>query len=369
MELFEQVEWVNWKKLNDSEKEVLLRQLLMYFVPPTMEVNRIELVTFDLYGIKCRTFELELDGELFVFIPGNNEAILGWDLGAEGLRAHELLSFDVESLEKNTFKTTLTNDAISQTSDWIQEDRPFDLTSLEGVSSYINAHTTPLRKVAIPAMLVQKYALPAGTEFLGVFDTVTGMFEGELEQFTPYEKCINEHLFPGLSAEESFSWSFPKSLLVENECYLEFLPESDYYFVYSHSGCTHEALKLALKRQGFDLLSEDQWEYVVGAGTRRLFRWGNELLIQDNESGRQIKSKMNGANMFGLVIDTQKNRFELTDHRTIVKLTIQLEEKEHLIEQMLPLSTYYHHPSHIISADKTLHPNEYLYRKVIKIEK
>lgn len=368
MNLFEQVEWANWKNLSDNEKITLLQQLLMYFVPPTIDVNTIELVSFELYGIKCRTFELELDGELFVFIPGNSEAILGWDLGAEGLRAHELLGFDVNDLEQSTFKTMLTNESITSAHDWIEEIEHYDLTSLEGISDYINNHTTELRKVAIPAMFVQKYALPAGTEFLGIFDTVTGTFEGEVDRFASHEKQICARLLPTLSAAESFSWSFPETLLEKNKFYLEFLPESDYYFVYSHSDCTHEELKLALKKEGFSLLSEDQWEYAVGAGTRRLFRWGNELLIQENESGRQIKSKMDGSNMFGLVIDTQKNRYELTSDQTTVKLSKQRSTYNCLIEEMLPLSTYFS-SKHVILPEQKLSPIDYLYRKVIRIEK
>ncbi|MGX7243687.1 DUF7278 family profilin-like fold-containing protein [Enterococcus quebecensis] len=368
MDLFEQIEWSNWKNLKDVEKETILQQLLMYFVPPTMEINTIELVDFELYGIKCRTFEFELDGELFVFVPGNSEAILGWDLGAEGLRAHELLGFDVESLEKNTFKTTLTNEAIDSVGEWREEEVSYDLSSLEGISEYINDHTTNLRKMAIPAMFVQKYALPAGTEFLGIVDTVTGTFEGEVERFSPFEEQICEKLFPVLSASESLSWSFPKWLLEKNQFYLEFLPESNYYFVYSHKDCTHDELKLSLKREGFSLMSEDQWEFVVGAGTRRLFRWGNELLIQENESGRQIKSKMDGSNMFGLIIDNQKNRYELTNNPTASKLTKQSPIENSLIEEMLPLSTYFS-SDHMILPEQKLSPTDYLYRKVIKIEK
>lgn len=367
MDLFEQIEWAHWKNLKDAEKEALLQQLLMYFVPPTIEVNTIELVNFELYGIKCRTFELELDGELFVFIPGNHEALLGWDLGAEGLRAHELLGFDAEHLTKHTFKTTLTNEAIDAAAEWYEEEMSYDLTSLEGISDYINEHTTDLRKVKIPAMFVQKYALPAGTEFLGIFDTVTGTFEGEVEQFFPLEKQICEKLFPRLSAAESLSWSFPKTLLEKDQFYLEFLPESDYYFVYSHSDCTHAELKLSLKREGFSLLSEDQWEFAVGAGTRRLFRWGNELLIQENESGRHIQSKMDGANMFGLVIDTQRDRYELTSDPTAIKLTQKGSNQSSLIEEMLPLATYFS-SNHVILPEQKLGPTDYLYRKAILIE-
>lgn len=368
MDLFEQIEWTNWKKLKDPEKEALLQQLLMYFVPPTIDVSTVDLVDFELYGIKCRTFELELDGELFVFIPGNTEAILGWDLGAEGLRPHELLGYDSDKLEKNTFKTSLTNDAILPSDSWNEEDEYYDLASLEGISNYINDHTTALRKVEIPAMFVQKYALPAGTTFLGILDTVSGVFEGEVEHFASYEEQICERLFPVLTAAESFQWSFPKTILEKNRFYLEFLPESDYYFVYRHQECSHEALKRLLKRQGFDLLSEDQWEFAVGGGTRRLFRWGNELLIQENESGRQIQGKMNGSNMFGLLIDTQQKRFELTSDKDTCKLERMIETKGTLIEQMLPLSTYYR-SNHRIDQDQLIDPNHYSYRKAIIIGK
>ncbi|MGX7113429.1 DUF7278 family profilin-like fold-containing protein [Enterococcus termitis] len=367
LELFEQIEWANWKKLTDTEKAACLQQLLMYFIPPKIDITMIELVDFELYGIKCRTFELELDGELFVFIPKNSEAILGWDLGAEGLRPHELLDFDVNSLEQTTFKTTLTNEAMEPADQWLEPETRYDLQTLEGISNYINDHTTPLRKAEIPAMFVQKYALPAGTEFLGIVDTITGAFEGEAEKFTSYETEICAHLFPKLTEQESLTWTFPTTVLEENRFYLEFIADAECYFVYSHQTYTHRELKAALWKQGFDLLTEDQWEFAVGAGTRRLFRWGNELLLQNNESGRQIKEKMTGSNMFGLVVDTQRNRYELTQDPAISKLSCQERKKEHLIEQMLSLSTYYC-SNHKILPEQLLAPETYLYRKSIKID-
>lgn len=367
MDLFEQVEWSNWKKLTDIEKEALLNRLLLYFTPSKLEITTIELVDFELYGIKCRTFELELEGELFVFVPGNAEAILGWDLGAEGLRPHELLGYDSTSLEKSTFKTSLTNEAIHTEIMWDEEDEPYDLTSLEGISTYINEQTTPLRKVAVPAMFVQKYALPAGTDFLGIFDTVSGIFEGDVEQFSPYQEQICEKLFPVLSVSESFQWSFPKTVLEKNQYYLEFLPESDYYFVYRHQEFSHAALKAALKVQGFTLLSEDQWEFAVGGGSRRLFRWGNELVLQDNESSRQIKGKMTGSNMFGLVVDTQRTRYEMTTDPEICKLSCMGYIEDTVIERMLPLSTYYRSNNRHLD-EKLMNPDQYSYRKAIIIE-
>ncbi|GGC85738.1 DUF7278 family profilin-like fold-containing protein [Enterococcus wangshanyuanii] len=366
MELFEQIEWAQWKKLTDTEKTACLQQLLMYFIPPKVDITMIELVDFELYGIKCRTFEIELDGELFVFIPKNSKAILGWDLGAEGLRPHELLNFDVTSLEQTQFKTTLTNEAIDSNAQWLEPEELYDLHTLEGISTYINDHTTSLRKAEVPAMFVQKYALPAGTEFLGIIDTITGAFEGEVEAFASCEKKICEAIFPKLTAVESLTWSFPQTVLEENQFYLEFVPDAECYFVYDHKAYTHSQLRTAIQQQGFDLLTEDQWEFAVGAGTRRLFRWGNELLLQNNESGRKIKEKMNGSNMFGLVVDTQRNRYELTQDPAVSKLSVQ-SNGSHLIEQMLPLSTYYC-SEHLVQPDQELDPEKYLYRKSIIVD-
>ena len=37
---------------------------------------------------------------------------------------------------------------------------------------------------------------------------------------------------------------------------------------------TQNELQHWLGQQGYDLMNEEQWEYVVGAGTRRLFLLG-----------------------------------------------------------------------------------------------
>ncbi|MGC6767070.1 DUF7278 family profilin-like fold-containing protein [Enterococcus sp. LJL51] len=360
----EQLEWINWKKLSDKVKQSLFQEILLYHVHPMTEIRDIRLKDFELYGIKCRTFELEIDGETFVFIPGNKEAILGWDLGAEGLRSHELLGSDLSDMENHTFKTDLNQKDIADASAWIEAEESYDFTCLEGISLYINDHTSLLRKKQIPPMLVQKYALPAGAAILGILNTVTGSFRGEVEAFLPYEEEITEKLFPPLSALESISWEFPKSIHKKNRYYLEFVPTTDSYLVYSIQECTHGELKRRLNQKGFDLLSEDQWEFAAGAGTRRLFRWGNELLVPPNTSGRQIIEKINGPNMFGLVIDNHSNRYELTKEG--VKLERQ-RPKGSLIENILPLSTYYQ-PKHFIEAEQILSPDIYLYRKAIKIE-
>lgn len=75
------------KTLSFEIKEQLIQQILMYFVSPLKEITDVHFSQLTYAGLKCATFELTIDGEDFVFIPGNSEAILGWDLGVQGLPA------------------------------------------------------------------------------------------------------------------------------------------------------------------------------------------------------------------------------------------------------------------------------------------
>lgn len=364
MKFFEKLEWTNWKNSSDNEKEQVITKVIEKYVPNQRKKTSFILADFELYGIKCRTFELELDGELYLFIPGNKEAILGWDLGIEGLRRHELINC---SSENNEFDEQLINsETFNDGSDQSMNSQD-DLTTLASISNYINKHTTDLRKVVIPPMIVQKYALPVGTEFMGIFDTVTGNFEGTDVFFEMHKEKITQLLFPKLSFADSLTWSFPETILEPNNFYLEGLPESNHYLVYSQRTCSYNELNQAIKSAGFELLSENQWEFAVGAGTRRLFRWGNELMIPENVLGKKIQWKIAGANMFGLVIDSTQKRVELTKDPLILKLGGQKNDSEHLIEKMLPLSTYYR-SAHGVSGTAYLNPDQYLYRKGIIIE-
>lgn len=367
IDLFKQLEWSYWKTLNDLEKTRLFEQVQRYFIPSTLTITSVELVTFELCGIKCRTFEVEIDCELFVLVPGNPEAILGWDLGAEGLRYHELLSCDTHYLSNDAVAPCLTFNEQQALYKEIENEENSTMTSMEEIRTYINLHTSPLRKAAIPAMLVQKAALPVGTRFLGVLDTVTGTFTGDWARFFPYEDQIKQILCPTLTARESLIFIHPETYIETNQFYLEALPESDHYFVYSFQQATHAQLQGRLKKQGFTLLTQDQWEYAVGAGTRKLFRWGNDLFVKANESGRQLLGKMCGPNMFGLLFETTQSSYELTTRLTQCKLSYDKRHRGTLIEQQLPLSSYYC-SGHQLSADQLLDPTTYSSRRAILIQ-
>jgi hypothetical protein len=75
---------------------------------------------------------------------------------------------------------------------------------------------------------------------------------------------------------------------------------ADYLKDYDPKGplCSHGHIVARLARDGLRLLSNDEWEHGVGAGSRTLFRWGDEW--PDAKTGRR-----EDPSAFGLIIDGQ----------------------------------------------------------------
>lgn len=349
MNLLEQLDWSYWKRLTPKEKRTLVSQLLLHFVTPLMKITDIELKDFELFGIKCQTFQLVIDDEEFVFVPGNQKAILGWNLGTKGLSLLETAP--------NSHEITIPKELRGQ----------YNFFDVDSLGELINEKTSNLRKVQIPPMFVQRRTLPAGTNYLGVYDSVTGGFEGEADQFSTIEKEIKDVLSPNLTPAESLTWSFPKNVLSDGQWYIEMIPNSDCYAVYNHERHTYASLRKKIRRKNFDLLTEDQWEYVNGAGSRRLFRWGNDLAVNDPYRGKKIQKTMTKSNMFGLYFDTSMTRFELTEDPGVLKLKNQQNNTGIPVVDFLPLSTYYVNDMTMLKEDEILAPSEYLYRKAILI--
>lgn len=151
MDFFEALQWSNWKALSFEIKEQLIQQILMYFVSPLKEITDVHFSQLTYAGLKCATFELTIDGEDFVFIPGNSEAILGWDLGVQGLPA-TCWSKNWQSPPNEIIRQLETIYELETSQDW-------------GI--FVNESTSPLRKAVIDPMLVQKSSLPAGAGISG----------------------------------------------------------------------------------------------------------------------------------------------------------------------------------------------------------
>lgn len=347
MHLFEALEWSNWKNLSIEVKNQVINQVLMYFVSPLKRISDVEYKEFELAGVKCGTFECSIDGERFVLVPGSKEVILGWDLGTQGL---PVTVWDKKAIHVDThFETIVANYGLENGEDW---------------DIFVNESTSALRKVSIPPMLIQKEALPAGTKFIGQLDTITGEFQGLVEQFAPIEENLRQHFKQPTNFEESLMWQLPTQIFEKDSFYALLHPADETYRIYCHQTCTLNTLRRYLHQQMFDLLDEDQWEYAVGAGTRKLFRWGTELDEEINYYGKQVTKKMHQENMFGLLFDVQHTRWEITDSNRL-KLEKQADVGIPLFDK-LPLSSYYRSRK-ILAEEEILDPCDFLYRKVIVI--
>ena len=84
-DFFERVLNPTWKNLSRESKEVVIRNILRFFVNPILTIEDLKFVQYDYAGITNDTFEVTIDGRVFVFVPGQKEVVLGWDSGLSGL--------------------------------------------------------------------------------------------------------------------------------------------------------------------------------------------------------------------------------------------------------------------------------------------
>lgn len=349
MNTMDMMEWSNWKNLTETTKRQVLAKVLMYFVSPLKLVTNIQAREFDMGGVKCATFELEIDGYPFIFIPGNNEAILGWDLGVQGLAT-------------NTWSQPFPQEQSLKTQQLIKE---YGLVTSQQWDHYINLHTTPLRKVAIPPMLVEKYPMPVGSRYIGSLDTITGEFTGQVERFQPIEEEVRHLFAPPKTFEESLSQNLPDQMVIGENFYIELSQEMDCYYVFQTFTDNQRDLQKVLRKNGFTLLTEDQWEYAVGAGTRRLFRWGNELDHDHSYWGRQVRRYLRDENMFGVLVDDRLHRYEITAE-SFLKLDI-TEPTGMTLLDFLPMASYYRAPR-LIEDNEVLPITDFCYRRAVVVD-
>lgn len=220
-----------------------------------------------------------------------------------------------------------------------------------------------MRKAVIDPMLVQKSALPAGARYIGQLNTITGEFHGLVDQFSVFEKELKAQFTAPASFEESLRWELPAFYHEENRYFAALEPLTETYQLFTHESVSQTELKQQLDKQGFQLLSEDQWEYVCGAATRRLFRWGNEKPCDDGVS--LSTAELLEPNLFGCTYGLA-DAWELTDG-----LSLKMENWQicgHPLFDALPYASYYRSRK-MLQPDQKLSPQNYRYRKGILINK
>jgi hypothetical protein len=347
MNFYDVLDWSIWKTLAKEVKVQVISQLLMHFVSPLKKVSHVRYKEFALDGIKCQTFEFQIDGEWFVFIPGNADTILGWDAGISGIPItawHDKLENETKQVKK-----IIQNYQLKTKDDW---------------STFINESTSPLRKKDMPAMFVQKYSQPIGTSYIGYFDLITGEFNGKNAAFQSIEKEFQAAFSAPKTFEESLTWQQPKTLYEKNNFYAALNQTKEVYEIYTHQLCSFHELKEQLNSQVYELLDEDQWEYVVGAGSRKLFRWGSMVSCDTPVQKEFVEQMIAHENMFGLLFSSQNNDWELTD--SLILKGEKWERTGLSLLDLLPQASYYR-SRHSFDRDEQLSPLDYVYRKAIII--
>lgn len=295
-----QTQQPNWKQLSWEMKKVVLQHVIHYFIPNGLSVERITPVRISYAGMNTDTFEIQMNQERYMFIPGQKECVLGWDSGLSGLHGidcsadRQEIRLAIQRYVQEHLSAYLFKEETFQPSDFSQE-----ILTKEYVEQTINQATSPLRVVDIPAMFVQVSPTIAGYRLLGSYNTVSGeMLQSDISQ--PRLHAIQQLIVP--DSEIDALWSeYPKYIKSE-DLFMKQSENEDLYDCFVEEAISYNEIKEEVQARGFTLLTEDEWEYCCGGGTRRLFRWGNQLqrsLLLDETHSPLWKPNMFGLHMAG----------------------------------------------------------------------
>lgn len=346
MNAFQQMDWQIWKNLTDQEKMILMRQVLMYFVSPLTLVKNVTLKDFSIQGIKCRTFEFTINGEPFVFIPGQKETILGWEKGIEGLNIRELLADDPAFI-------------------FLEGKKNVQLPTAQKLAEIVNQGTSSLRKADILPMIVSKFTTPFGASFIGDFDPITASFTGEVEKFYPFQWAFRKQIQPQLTPEEALNWEYPEELFEKNRYYARLDKVKNVYHLYLHEEITLQEQMKKLRRFNFYFPTEDEYEYLMSGGSRKLFFWSH---TQNFFDGKNILPAFQSfENMFGLEINLNQQRQQLLANEGLVKPAGIDFSATTFLEALLPLSPYARKEV-AMSLKEPLSLENFGYRKITRLK-
>lgn len=353
-----------WKTLSNEMKEVVIQNILRQFVNPILEVTKVTPVSYHFGGFKTDTFEVEIDGREYIFVPGQKKCILGWDSGLVGLSGLDC-SEERQELRyalKRYCNQQLTSSLLTEEG-FLDQDFSHVRLTTEYIDEKINASTSPLREVTIPALLVEKRPQFVGLKYIGQYHVISG-------QLTSLDNPTDEllEMIQSLLMPEELDYHFLRDYPTAARKSPLFIQQNqinpDVFDCYVDDAVSYSELKREVERHGLSLLSEDEWEYCCGASCRRLFKWGNQLkrqLFQKNIS------PLWKENMFGLTIANAEFGPEIIDDASFTKGGWLEETHKAPIINLLPLSSYYRGEG-IEDKEKELIPGYYCVRKVLRID-
>ena len=243
-----------FNQMDTTEKQTLMESLAARY-----DMTFLGQHTFDRWGQSCTTGIFKKDGREFVFVPGDT-VTLGWEQFAEGLNQ--------ESREELEYLFR----------EWEMERDPEEM---------IRESMAPARQVAIGPMLVGRELEEINWEPVKLEDP--RLRSEWLEDFRQFALTDRDSLtLAGRARFERDSDSWQVSLYHEVD-YLDF--------------------QNRLQKQGFSLLTADEWAYLCGGGCRTLFPWGDGLdysmrlrWFEDMDEDENRPYDMEEPNFFGLSI-------------------------------------------------------------------
>ena len=243
-----------FNQMDTTEKQALMESLAARYT-----MTFLGLHTFDHWGQSCTTGIFKKDGREFVFVPGDT-VTLGWEQFAVGLNQ--------ESREELEYLFR----------EWEMERDPEEM---------IRESMAPARQVAIGPMLVGRELEEINWEPVKLEDP--RLRSEWLEDFRQFALTDRDSLtLAGRARFERDSDSWQVSLYHEVD-YLDF--------------------QNRLQKQGFSLLTADEWAYLCGGGCRTLFPWGDGLdysmrlrWFEDMDEDENRPYDMEEPNFFGLSI-------------------------------------------------------------------
>ncbi|MFD2115822.1 hypothetical protein ACFSTH_11600 [Paenibacillus yanchengensis] len=217
-----------WNEQTSIHKEQLLHQLITR-LPAGFTFLRME--RFERFGIQLETGVFSYKGCEFVYIPGNR-VTLGWESWAEGLDAATQEDFEngLSELDQNA----------------------------ENLELLLRQQMSPVREADIGPLLIERRTHSVA------------WYEVRLADLDPEEDDdILEEL-------ERFKTSSYRTYELHHSFQIEKKDGRIRIWLFDNSADLQDWTKDALPK-GFDLLTEDEWEYVYGGGCRTLFPWGDSF--------------------------------------------------------------------------------------------
>lgn len=223
----ESVQRATWNTWTADEKQAYLRGLSL---PKGFSLLRME--TFERYGQQLETGVFVYQDSEFVFIPGDR-VTLGWDGGIDRMDAPTRTDLE-EGLQ-----------ALEMT--------------LEDAPGLLRQQMSPVREASIRPMLVERRTHSVSWEET----TLEELEEDEDEE--DLKADLAQFLASTYNAYERYeSHRFSRT---DDGVRIELFWTSDDYPEWAEANL----------EEGFDILTEDEWEYIYGCGSRTLFPWGDSF--------------------------------------------------------------------------------------------